>query len=135
MYFGGIRNGYSDATPSLPPFFSPHIQQIEEFRSTCHQLTIKLLKCFAISFGLEPNYFADGMECLDDSDSRTQGYRIARRAIEITSLSSQNGTSAAGNHSPNPPYRLSFGYASVPKESRSRCVVSERRVDTRAGFR
>ena len=60
MYFGGARNGYSPSTPSLPPFFYPHIQQLEAFRSTCHQLTIKLLRCFALSFGLAPNYFADG---------------------------------------------------------------------------
>ena len=61
MYFGGIRNGYSPSTPSLPPFFYPHIETIETFRATCHQLAMKLLRCFAISFGLDPNYFVDGI--------------------------------------------------------------------------
>ena len=60
MYFGGIRNGYSASTPSLPPFFYPHIETIEIFRATCHQLAKKLLRCFAVSFGLDPAYFVNG---------------------------------------------------------------------------
>jgi isopenicillin N synthase-like dioxygenase len=60
MYFGGIRNGYNISTPSVPPFFYPHIDTIETFRGTCHQLAKKLLRCFAISFGLDPDYFASG---------------------------------------------------------------------------
>ncbi len=60
MYFAGIRNGYSASTPSLPPFFYPHIETIETFRATCHQLAKKLLRCFAVSFGLDPDYFVNG---------------------------------------------------------------------------
>lgn len=61
MYFGSIRNGYNPSTPSLPPFFYPHIETIEAFRATCHQLVMRLLRCFSISFGLDPDYFVKGI--------------------------------------------------------------------------
>jgi hypothetical protein len=62
MYFGGVRNGYDASNPSVPTFWHPYIPALEEFRATCHQLTLKLLKCFAISLGLEDSdYFASGM--------------------------------------------------------------------------
>jgi isopenicillin N synthase-like dioxygenase len=60
MYFGGIRNIYSTSTPNLPHFFYSHIEAIETFRATYHQLAMKLLRCFAISFGLGPDYFVNG---------------------------------------------------------------------------
>jgi isopenicillin N synthase-like dioxygenase len=61
MYFGGVRNGFNSSTPSVPRFWYPHLETIENFRATCHDLTLKLLRCFALSFGLDPEYFASGM--------------------------------------------------------------------------
>jgi isopenicillin N synthase-like dioxygenase len=60
MYFGGVRNGYNASTPSVPMFWHPYIPMLEEFRAKCHQLTLKLLQCFAISMGLDKNYFVNG---------------------------------------------------------------------------
>jgi len=116
MYFGGVRNGYSPSTPSLPQFFYPHIQQLEAFRSTCHQLTIKLLRCFAISFGLAPNYFADGTGQLFVSESRTQGYRPARGPITFALLSRPKRATTSGNYPFDSTYRLAFSYFTFPEK-------------------
>jgi len=98
MYFGGVRNGYSPSTPSLPQFFYPHIQQLEAFRSTCHQLTIKLLRCFAVS------------------ESRTQGYRPARGPITFALLSRPKRATTSGNYPFDSTYRLAFSYFTFPEK-------------------
>jgi isopenicillin N synthase-like dioxygenase len=79
MYFGGVRNGYDSSTPSLPPFFYSHIGTIETFRATCHELALKLMRCFAISFGLDPEYFANGtlLLLIYTTHCRTQGDRTS----------------------------------------------------------
>jgi len=60
MYFGGVRNGYGPETASVPPYWYDHIETVENFRHTCHSLAMKLMRCFAISFGLEPDFFVNG---------------------------------------------------------------------------
>jgi len=60
MYFGGVRGSFNPERPSLPPYWYDHVETVERFRSTCHDLTRKLLRSFAISFGLEPDFFAQG---------------------------------------------------------------------------
>jgi hypothetical protein len=89
MYFGGVRNGYSPSTPSVPPLFYPHIETIETFRATCHQLAMKLLRCFAISFELDPDYFANGTDILQAGvDNRTQRNGAPRRSASSSLLPS-----------------------------------------------
>src|SRR5579859_5406899 len=56
---------------AFPPFFHPHLETVEKFRETCHELTLKLLRCFAISFGLDKEYFANGALSSMCSDFRS----------------------------------------------------------------
>jgi isopenicillin N synthase-like dioxygenase len=70
MYFGGVRHGFDSSTPSIPPFWYQHLDTIEKFRATCHELTLKLLRCFAISFGLHPEYFAKGHQATEPPGSQ-----------------------------------------------------------------
>jgi len=60
MYFGGVRNSFTAESGNIPPYWHEKIATVERFRQTCHDLTIKLLRAFAISFKLEPGFFADG---------------------------------------------------------------------------
>jgi isopenicillin N synthase-like dioxygenase len=61
MWFGGPPGSLSlsQSQASLPPFWHPHVQEIQYFKSKCHELVLKLLVCFAIAMDLpDKNYFA-----------------------------------------------------------------------------
>jgi isopenicillin N synthase-like dioxygenase len=61
MWFGGPPGSLSPSQHqgSLPPFWHQHVDEIQAFKSECHQLVLKLLVCFAIAMDLpDKNYFA-----------------------------------------------------------------------------
>jgi isopenicillin N synthase-like dioxygenase len=59
MWFSGRPGDLSSKLrDSLPPFWRPHIAEIEAFKHSCHELVIKLLTCFALAMKLPPGYFA-----------------------------------------------------------------------------
>lgn len=60
MWLSGKPGALRDATQALPPYWHEHIEQIEAFKHSCHELVIKLLVCFALAMELpDSNYFAD----------------------------------------------------------------------------
>lgn len=76
MWFGGPPCSLSpdQYQASLPPFWHQHVEQIQEFKSKCHALVLKLLVCFAIAMDLpDRNYFADKHQ---ESNSRGNQLRL-----------------------------------------------------------
>jgi len=59
MWFGGASGTLSQNTTMLPPFWHDHTQKVEAFKHKCHELTIKLLECFALALNLpDRNFFS-----------------------------------------------------------------------------
>lgn len=65
MWWGGIPKSLDisddgEFCDNIPKFWYPHIQEILEFKHQCYLLASKLLRCFAISMGLAPEFFTSG---------------------------------------------------------------------------
>ena len=59
MWLSGQPGYLASASNDLPPFWREHVERIESFKHTCHDLIIKLLVCFAIAMDLpDKNFFA-----------------------------------------------------------------------------
>jgi isopenicillin N synthase-like dioxygenase len=59
MWLSGNPGYLTSASDDLPPFWRGHVEKVENFKHTSHDLIIKLLLCFAIAMDLpDKNFFA-----------------------------------------------------------------------------
>ena len=52
MWFGGTPGDLNRNKSSLPPYWHEYTHKVEAFEHKCHDLVIRLLKCFAIALHL-----------------------------------------------------------------------------------
>lgn len=91
MWFGGPSGRLAQSEAAIPPFWRDRLAEVEAFKHDCYQLGVQLLRCCAISLGLEADTFTAGhREDMDPGSTLRLLYYPARDAPTQSGRMSQH---------------------------------------------